>query len=155
MRVHTYERIFLWLGATMLAAFLATLGYTTVAMGIHLPGPAGTIDPAAVLHTPPFNAPGVRRTGPNAYEVDMVGFAWGFQPAEVRVPHGADITFVATSIDVIHGFDIEGTRINMMLIPGRISRNTYRFEAPGEHLLICHEYCGIGHQTMHAKVIVQ
>lgn len=155
MRVHTYERIFLWLGGAMLAAFLATLGYTTLAMGIHLPGPAGTIDPAAVTRTPPFNAPGVHQIAPGKYEVVIIGYAWGFTPAEIRVPHDADITFVGTSLDVIHGFDLEGTRINMMLIPGRISRNTYRFTSPGEHLLICHEYCGIGHQTMHAKVIVE
>jgi len=155
MRAHSYERVFLGLGAAMLAAFLGALLYATVAMGIHLPGPAGTIDPAKVLQTPPFTSPGVRQIGPNHYEAVVVGFTWGFMPAEIRVPRGADITFTATSLDVIHGFDIAGTRINMMLIPGRISRNTYRFETAGEHLLICHEYCGIAHQTMQAKVIVE
>jgi len=56
---------------------------------------------------------------------------------------------------VIHGFDIVGTRINMMAIPGQISRNSYTFREPGEHLLICHEYCGAAHHTMFAKVIVE
>jgi cytochrome c oxidase subunit 2 len=155
MKIHTYEKIFLSLGAGMLVAFIGALAYATLGMGIHLPGPAGTIDPAKVMQTPPFNTPGVKQTGPNQYEVVMVGYTWGYLPPEIRVPHGADITFIATSMDVIHGFELEGTRINMMLIPGRISRNTYRFDKPGEHLLICHEYCGIGHQTMHAKVIVE
>ena len=155
MKVHTYEKVFLSLGAGMLVAFIGALAYATIVMGIHLPGPAGTIDPAKVMQTPPFNTPGVRQTGPNQYEAVVVGFTWGFLPPEIRVPHGAQVTFVATSMDVIHGFDIEGTRINMMLIPGRISRNTYTFESPGQHLLICHEYCGTGHQTMHARVIVE
>ena len=60
-----------------------------------------------------------------------------------------------TSIDVVHGFQIEGTRVNMMLLPGQISRLEYTFAEPGEHLLICHEYCGIGHHAMYGKVIVE
>lgn len=155
MKVHTYEQVFLTVGAIMLVAFLGALLYASVAMGIHLPGPAGRVDPTMVTKTPPFNAPGVHQTGPNQYQAVMVGFAWGFMPAEIRVPAGAEVTFTATTLDVIHGFEIEGTRLNMMLIPGRISQNTYRFARPGTHLLICHEYCGLGHQNMHARVIVE
>jgi cytochrome c oxidase subunit 2 len=155
MKVHTYERVFLTVGAIMLVAFLGALLYASVAMGIHLPGPAGKVDPAMVMRTPPFNTPGVHQTGPNQYQAVIVGFVWGFTPAEIRVPAGAEVTFTATTLDVIHGFEIEGTRLNMMLIPGRISQNTYRFASPGTHLLICHEYCGLGHQTMHARVIVE
>ena len=155
MKVHTYERVFLTVGAIMLVAFLGALLYASVAMGIHLPGPVGKVDPTMVMRTPPFNAPGVHQTGPNQYQAVIVGFVWGFTPAEIHVPVGADVTFTATTLDVIHGFEIEGTRLNMMLIPGRISQNTYRFTSPGTHLLICHEYCGLGHQTMHARVIVE
>jgi cytochrome c oxidase subunit 2 len=155
MKVHTYEKVFLTIGAIMLVVFLGALFYASAAMGIHLPGPAGTVDPAAVMKTPPFNAPGVHQTGPNQYQAVIVGYAWGFLPTEIRVPAGAEITFTATTLDVIHGFELEGTHLNMMLIPGRISQNTYRFTHPGTHLLICHEYCGLGHQTMHATVIVE
>ena len=50
---------------------------------------------------------------------------------------------------------VEGTRVNMMLIPGQITRNRYRFERPGEYTIICHEYCGVGHHTMYGKVVVK
>ncbi|HUF70564.1 MAG TPA: hypothetical protein VMM79_18085 [Longimicrobiales bacterium] len=43
----------------------------------------------------------------------------------------------------------------MMLIPGQVSRNTYTFDEPGEHLIICHEYCGIAHHAMFGRVIVE
>jgi cytochrome c oxidase subunit 2 len=43
----------------------------------------------------------------------------------------------------------------MMLIPGQVSRNRYRFEQPGEYAIICHEYCGVGHHTMFGKVTVK
>lgn len=155
MKVHTYERAFLTVGALMLVAFMGALVYASVAMGYHLPGRGGEVDPAALLRTPPFDHPGVRQTGPNQYEADVVAMAWAFMPAEIRVPVNAEVTFVVSSVDVIHGFDIEGTRVNVMVIPGQITRTTYTFREPGQHLLICHEYCGVGHQTMHAAVIVE
>ena len=80
---------------------------------------------------------------------------WSFTPNEIRIPAGSEVTFLATSVDVIHGIHIEGTRVNMMLIPGQIARNTYRFEEPGEHLMVCHEYCGAGHHLMYGRVIVE
>jgi cytochrome c oxidase subunit 2 len=30
-----------------------------------------------------------------------------------------------------------------------------RFDAPGEYVIICHEYCGVAHHTMAARVIVE
>lgn len=155
MKIHTFEKAFLSVGAAMLVLFAGALVYATVAMGVHLPGMAGELDPKAVYSTPPFNTPGVRQTGPGKYQATVVGQAFGFNPAVIRVPANAEITFVATSVDVIHGFVIDGTRLNMMLIPGQVSRNTYTFTRKGEYLLLCHEYCGIGHHTMSAKVIVE
>lgn len=155
MRIETYEKAFLTLGAAMLVVFFLALVYTSVAMGIHLPGRAGEIDPAAVTTTPPFDEPGVRELGSGRYEVVMVGRAWAFEPGEIRVPAGAEVTFIATTVDVIHGLHVEGTRVNMMLIPGQVSRNTYRFEEPGEHLMVCHEFCGLGHHLMGGRVVVE
>ena len=155
MNVETYERAFLWLGALLLVACLGALLYASVVMGLHMPGRAGIIDPQAVRTTPPFDNPGVRQIGPNAYEAVLIGQVWSFVPNEIKVPAGAAITFTATSPDVLHGFNIEGTRINMMLIPGQISQQTYRFEEPGEHLVVCHEYCGVGHHTMYGRIIVE
>lgn len=155
MKVHVYERAFLWVGAVMLVAFLAALGYAGVQMGIHLPGRAGTVDPQTVTAHPPFDDPGVRRLAADRYEVVLIGRAWSFEPREIRVPAGAEVTFLATSVDVIHGLHVEGTRVNLMLIPGQVSRNSYRFEEPGEHLMVCHEYCGAGHHVMSGRVVVE
>ncbi|HEU5087020.1 MAG TPA: cytochrome c oxidase subunit II, partial [Roseiflexaceae bacterium] len=124
-------------------------------MGIQLPGAEGRIDPRQVETTPPFNDPGVHQVAPNQYEVVMRAEAFLFTPREIRVPAGADITFTVTSKDVIHGFYIEGTRVNLMIIPGQIARTSYRFEKPGEYTLLCHEFCGAGHHVMFGKVIVE
>jgi cytochrome c oxidase subunit 2 len=161
MKIHTYEKAFLGVGVVVLVACAAALVYATAVHGLHLPGDSGRVDPATVPTTPPFDRPGVYAEESDdddderAYEVVVVARAWAFQPAEIRVPAGAEITFTATTVDVLHGFNIEGTRLNMMLIPGQISRNSYRFDEPGEHLLICHEYCGLGHHMMYGRIVVE
>jgi cytochrome c oxidase subunit 2 len=155
MKIHTYERAFLAVGVLVLISCLGALLYATVGMGIHLPGISGRVDPSLVYKTAPFDHPGVRQVGPGHYEAVVVAQTWAFNPPVIRVPAGATVDFTATTVDLIHGFEVEGTRLNMMLIPGQISRNSYRFTEPGQHLLICHEYCGLGHQTMSGKVIVE
>ena len=66
------------------------------------------------------------------------------------------MTFYVTSADVVHGFFIPHTDINMMAIPGWVNEETHTSSrAPATYLLICHEYCGIGHQNMFAKIEVR
>lgn len=155
MRVHVYEKAFVALSGVLLVACLGALLYAATARNIHLPGHVAAVDPARLPTTPPFDQPGVRQTGPNRYDVVLTGRTWYFRPAEIHVPVGAEITFIATSGDVIHGLDVAGTRVNAMLIPGQVTRFVYRFTARGEYLLVCHEYCGVGHHTMAGKVVVE
>jgi len=157
-----YERAFLIACAVVLVVFLCALGYSALAMGVHLPSHNAMIHYTAgekirkVLRTtPPFDHPGLLEVSPGKFQVVMVAQTWSFTPDEIEVPAGADVSFIATSSDVIHGFFIVGTRVNMMLIPGQISQFDYRFNKPGEYLLICHEYCGRLHHTMSAKVVVK
>jgi cytochrome c oxidase subunit 2 len=155
MKVHTYEKAFLSLGGVLMLACLGALLYAGTVAGVHLPGHVARVDPARVMQTPPFDRPGVRQTGPGQYEAVVIGLAFTFLPNQITIPRGSTVTFVATSRDVIHGFHIERTRVNVMLIPGQVSRVVHTFREPGEYLLICHEYCGTGHHGMSAKVIVQ
>lgn len=155
MKIHKYEKAFLLLSGVILVIFLGASFYAALGMGIMLPSREGEIDVAEIRSTPPFDSPGVREVAPGVYEVVVIGQAWSFIPQEIRVPAGVEVTFIATSADVLHGFNIEGTRVNVMLIPGQVSRVTHRFEKPGEHLLICHEYCGLGHQMMAGKVVIE
>ena len=82
--------------------------------------------------------------------VRIVGQQYSFTPQCILVPANTPIVFRATSADAIHGFLIEGSNINSMLIPGYISSLPARFDQPGEHLMPCQEFCGVGHQAMWA-----
>jgi cytochrome c oxidase subunit 2 len=134
---------------------LVALLVTAFGMGIHVPTHVGTVDPQHLATTPPFDKPGVVETAPGTYHATLVAQVWFFEPKEIRVPVGSEVTFEATSRDVIHGLRIQGTNVNLMIVPGQVSRATARFDRPGEYLVVCHEYCGLGHHTMAGKVIVE
>jgi cytochrome c oxidase subunit 2 len=85
----------------------------------------------------------------------MTAQIWTYAPAEIRVPAGSTVTFVATSKDVVHGLFIPGTNVNAMLLPGQITRVSAHFDRAGEYPLLCHEYCGLAHHTMWSRVIVE
>jgi cytochrome c oxidase subunit 2 len=83
-----------------------------------------------------------------------IGQQYSFTPQCMVVPAETPVTFRATSADVVHGLLIEGTNINIMLVPGYVSQLPIRFNTPGEHMMPCQEFCGIGHQGMWGRVKV-
>jgi cytochrome c oxidase subunit 2 len=72
----------------------------------------------------------------------------------VEVPYGAKVKIIATTKDVVHGFEVAGSNINMMLEPGYISEHITTFDKTGEYLIVCNEYCGVGHHMMSSKIKV-
>jgi cytochrome c oxidase subunit II len=86
--------------------------------------------------------------------VRAVGQQYSFTPQCILVPTDTPITFRVTSADVVHGFLINGTAINLMLVPGYISSIPARFSTPGERHMPCHEFCGFGHEGMWGRIKV-
>ncbi|MGD9738788.1 MAG: hypothetical protein AB7U48_05265 [Bauldia sp.] len=41
-----------------------------------------------------------------------------------------------------------------MVVPGYVAELTTEFQETGDHLMPCHEYCGLGHSEMWAVVRV-
>jgi cytochrome c oxidase subunit 2 len=58
------------------------------------------------------------------------------------------VTFYITSADVVHGFNLVGTNVNSMAIPGQVAELTVQFDEPKEYGIVCHEYCGAAHHDM-------
>jgi cytochrome c oxidase subunit 2 len=85
---------------------------------------------------------------------DIIALMFTWLPMEFSVPAETPVTFHLTSIDVTHGFEIVRTNGQSMVVPGYISQFTTQFNQPGEYLIACNEYCGIGHQGMMAKMQV-
>ncbi|NTW02571.1 MAG: cytochrome C oxidase subunit II [Oscillochloris sp.] len=128
---------------------------TAFAVGIRVPTNVGRVDPQTLAQTAPFDKPGLREMAPGVYEATLIAQVFTFTPNSIEVPVGSKVTFTLTSRDVIHGFKIEGTNANGMVVPGQITRVSATFQKPGEYLIVCHEFCGGGHQAMFGKVTVK
>lgn len=86
--------------------------------------------------------------------VHMLAEQYSFHPSCVVVPDGVPVIFRATSGDVVHGFQILGTNVNSMAVPGYVSTFIMTLYGTGERSMPCHEFCGAGHAAMWAKVRV-
>lgn len=155
MRVDLYEKIWMYAAAGIILVFLASMGYTTLGRAMQPPSHIETIDPASVRTDPEFGSPGVTIHEDGTATVVIQAFMFAFLPLEIRVPRGRDVTFRMTSPDVIHGFQIVQTNGNTMVVPGYVSQFTTRFDRAGEYLIVCNEYCGVGHHVMSATLIVE
>lgn len=157
MHIHRLEKIWLTFGITMLFVFLLVLGISAFAMGMDTPNSYDhhSFDPTKVNETPPFDQPGLIQTGDLQYEAVIIGYGFGYNPDEIEVPVGSTVVFKVTSSDVVHGFEIPGTNVNLMMIPGEVNQVSHTFKKPGEYLILCNEYCGVGHQMMASKLIVR
>ena len=78
--------------------------------------------------------------------VRMVLQQFSFSPSTIKVPVNTPVVFRAVSADVVHGFLVEGTNVNAMVVPGYVTTLQTEFKRPGEYLVPCQEFCGVGHQ---------
>ena len=154
MHVHRYESAWAKFSIALAIVFFLCCHDSSYCGWIQLPSPQGNVDPENLSNTD-FHTPGVRELSPGNYEAYLIGQIWRWEPNEIRIPVGSNLTLYLTSRDVQHGFKVVGTDINVMVIPGQVSRVAHYFEEPGEHLIVCHEYCGLQHHTMAGKIIVE
>jgi len=122
------------------AAMLALLAYAAVRLGITVPG--------CVTNVKPFANGELIQVAPGRYEAHVVSKMFSFKPSPLKVPRGSVVDFYLTSQDVVHGFYIDGTDVNLMALPNAVTYGQAHFEKAGKYQVICHEYCGLGHQDM-------
>jgi cytochrome c oxidase subunit 2 len=122
------------------AAMLGLIAYAAVRLGISVPG--------CVTDVKPFSTGELIQVAPGRYEAHVVSKTFSFKPSPLKVPKGAVVDFYLTSQDIVHGFYIDGTDVNLMAIPNAVTYGQARFTKPGKYQVICHEFCGLGHQDM-------
>lgn len=127
-------------------AHLGLISYAAFRLGIAVPG--------CVTNVRPFTQGQVIAQSPKRYEVHLLTKMWAFEPATIRVPVGSTVDFYVTSLDVTHGVFVDRTNVNLMSIPNVVNYARARFKKPGRYPVLCHEYCGTGHQAMYGVVEV-
>ena len=105
----------------------------------------------------------LRMPRPGATEVYVTGKQWMWEVKypdgrtainEIRVPQGKPVKFILTATDVIHGFYLPDYRVKIDAIPGRLTTLWVTPEKTGTYTIFCTVYCGDGHSSMNAQLIV-
>ncbi|MFU8889087.1 MAG: c-type cytochrome [Trueperaceae bacterium] len=143
-----WERRWIAFSGLMTLGFVILIAYSLATEGAHIAQSAARGNPQTLLQQAMFTDPGVRVVGPNQLQVSIVGQAFVWVPETIRVPQGAEVEFYLTARDVIHGWQVENTNLNVEVIPGEVSRLRTTFDRLGTYRVTCNEYCGIGHQNM-------
>jgi cytochrome c oxidase subunit II len=155
MNVDLYERIWMWASGVILAMFLGAILIPAATAGIHPSSHVETVDPTTLATHPEFGTGGVTANSDGSVVVSVAASMFSFSPDPIEVPAGRPITFRITSSDVIHGFQVVGTNVNTMAVPGYVSKTTVTFDKPGQYAITCHEYCGVFHHEMVGTLVVK
>jgi cytochrome c oxidase subunit 2 len=94
----------------------------------------------------------------NAVVINATGNQWAWAVDSTSVSVGQPVRFMVTGSDVNHGFGIfdPGGRLvaQTQAMPGYTNVLRHTFKAPGTYRVLCLEYCGLGHHSMFAQIVV-
>ena len=130
--------------------------YAGLVHHINPPSNIETIDPKTLHLTGEFTEGnlGTRVEANGQITSRVVATQFAFQPQCLLVPANRPVTLRFATPDVIHGILVTGTNVNTMIIPGYVSQVHTVFTKTGDLLMPCHEFCGLGHSQMLARVRV-
>jgi len=137
-----------------IVALLGVIAFTSARLGLHPPSRVETIASTSLHKGGEFSEAnlGTSILSDGSAVVRVVAQQYAFVPNCVLVPAGVPIAMRLASADAVHGFLIDGTNVNAMIVPGYVTTVRTTFQETGERLMPCHEFCGVGHQAMWAHV---
>jgi len=138
------------------AVTMAMTLFAALALHRNPPSNLERIDPKTLHLSGEFTEPnlGTRVDASGGITTRIVATQFAFVPRCVVVPEGREVTLRLASPDVIHGILVTGTNVNTMVVPGYVSQVHTIFRTTGDLLMPCHEFCGLGHSQMLARVRV-
>lgn len=78
-----------------------------------------------------------------------------FEPSTVTLKRGETVKLLLTSEDRTHGFLSRALGIDTDIEPGKTTEITIKPEKAGTYTTICDHYCGLGHNGMKMKFVVE
>jgi cytochrome c oxidase subunit 2 len=104
--------------------------------------------PTCLTDIKPFQKGELITHSPTHYEIHYVAKMWKFEPENIIIPSGSTVDIYASTPDVTHGLILLGTNLNLMVVPGVVNYARVRLDQPRNYQLLCHEFCGTGHDRM-------
>ena len=96
---------------------------------------------------------GVPVVAPPPGDVYVMARQWQWFPI-LKLKKGETYRLHLSSLDVQHGFSLQPTNLNLMILPGYDYVVTLTPTQSGEFSIVCNEFCSIGHHLMVSKLIV-
>jgi len=140
----------------MLVVMMAVIVVSGITQALHPPSNVEVTDPVTVQLQGEFTEGnlGTALEPDGSVTVRQIAQQYSFVPECVRVPAATPVKFRLTSPDAIHGFMLPGTNVNTMIVPGYVAEVRTNLSTPGDYRMPCHEFCGLGHHGMWARVSV-
>jgi cytochrome c oxidase subunit II len=140
----------------MLVIMMAVIVVTGVTGALHPASNVEVIDPETLHLGGEFveSNLGTAIESDGSATVRLIAMQYDFVPHCVAVPAETPVTFRLTSADVVHGFLLPDTNVNTMVVPGFVAEVRTSFAQPGDYVMPCHEFCGLGHHAMWTRVQV-
>ena len=91
---------------------------------------------------------------PPGSDIYMTASMWRWTPI-LKLKKDTEYTLHLSSVDVNHGFNLKPININFQVVPGYDYGLKVTPNESGEFLVVCNEFCGIGHHNMVGKIIVE
>jgi cytochrome c oxidase subunit 2 len=97
---------------------------------------------------------------PPGSDVYVGAFQWGWDGLPVVLEAGETYTFHLGAYDVQHGFSVRNEdnlsqQMSLQMLPGYDWQVDMSFGEPGTYHVVCNEFCGNGHRSMHGRIIVE
>lgn len=89
--------------------------------------------------------------GSDAY---LTARMWSWYPI-LKLQEGETYRVHLSSLDLQHGFSLQPLNMNFQVLPGYDHVLTLTPTSSGEFTIVCNEFCGIGHDKMIGKIIVE
>lgn len=92
---------------------------------------------------------------PAGETVYILAQQFSFNPAVIHLERGAEYTLAFHATDVMHGVSlIMGGSLASVLMPGTTVVVPLRATESGDVQMLCTEYCGLGHNQMVGRIVV-
>jgi cytochrome c oxidase subunit 2 len=159
-KLPTDEKIFLWVVlASVVVMSTFTIGW--LYFGHQNPPTASyrTSPTAFAAQTQAFATKYQHKDGrvyvPVRKDAYLMAFRFGFFPTLV-VKAGHPVRIWLSSLDALHGFSLvgHGLNINLEIAPNHAYGAVFTPTKPGKYLIVCNEFCGLGHQLMQTTLYV-
>jgi halocyanin-like protein len=97
---------------------------------------------------------------PHGNDVYVGAFQWAWDGLPVVLRPGETYKFHLGSYDVQHGFSVRNEdnlsqQMSLQVLPGYEWVLEMSFDDPGTYQVVCNEFCGNGHRSMHGKFVVR